>query len=98
MPTVCLILRQIEHIFYMKITTSGRLTILLGKQQASTGERMSLRALATKAEVPKDFVYRLDAGEARHIDLDALARLCDALNCGLEEILVWSGNDQRESV
>ena len=72
-----------------KISTSGRITILLGKQQAATGERLSPRRLAERARVPKDFVYRLDAGEARHIDLDALARLCEALHCELQDILVW---------
>ena len=75
-----------------KLTTSGRITILLGKQQAATGERLSLRRLAALAEVPKDFVYRLDTGQARYIDLDALARLCEVLNCGLEDILVWDNN------
>ena len=72
-----------------KISTSGRITILLGKHQAATGERISPRKLAEKAGVPKDFVYRLDAGAARHVDLDALARLCAALNCDLNDILVW---------
>ena len=72
-----------------KISTSGRITILLGKYQASTGERMSPRKLAEKAGVPKDFVYRLDSGAARHVDLDALARLCAALNCELNDILTW---------
>ncbi len=81
----------------MKITTTGRLTILIGKKQATTGERLSLRRLAQLAKVPKDFVYRLDAGEARYIDLDALSRLCEALNCRLEEILVWD-HDGRQSV
>jgi len=72
-----------------KISTLGRITILLGKQQAATGERMSPRKLAEKAGVPKDLVYRLDAGEARHVDLDALARLCLALHCDLQDILIW---------
>jgi DNA-binding Xre family transcriptional regulator len=72
-----------------KITTSGRITILLVKHQAATGERMSPRKLAEKAGVPKDFVYRLDSGAARHVDLEALARLCAVLNCDLNEILVW---------
>ena len=72
-----------------KISTSGRITILLGKQQAETGERISPRKLAEIASVPKDFVYRLDAGTARHVDLGALARLCEALNCELQDILVW---------
>ncbi len=72
-----------------KLSTLGRITILLGRQQAATGERMSPRRLAEKAGVPKDFVYRLDAGEARHVDLEALARLCLALNCELQDILVW---------
>lgn len=72
-----------------KITTLGRITILLGKQQVATGERMSPRKLAEKAGVPKDFVYRLDAGEARHVDLESLARLCLVLNCDLQDILVW---------
>jgi DNA-binding Xre family transcriptional regulator len=72
-----------------RITTSGRITILLGKQQAITGERLSPRRLAERARVPKDLVYRIDAGEARHIDLDALARLCEALHCDLQDILIW---------
>lgn len=72
-----------------KISTSGRITILLGKHQVSTGERISPRKLAEKAGVPKDFVYRLDSGAARHVDLEALARLCAVLNCELQDILVW---------
>ena len=79
------------------IVTSGRITILLGKQQAATGERMSPRKLAEKAGVPKDFVYRLDSGTARHVDLEALARLCAALNCDLQDILVWE-REHGESV
>ena len=80
-----------------KISTIGRITILLGKQQAATGERMSPRKLAEKAGVPKDFIYRLDAGEARHVDLDALARLCAVLNCNVQDILVWE-REHGESV
>jgi DNA-binding Xre family transcriptional regulator len=71
-----------------KIATSGRITILLGKYQVATGERMSPRKLAQKAGVSKDFVYRLDSGLARHVDLDSLARLCATLQCGLQDILV----------
>jgi DNA-binding Xre family transcriptional regulator len=74
---------------HSKISTNGRITILLGKQQAATGERMSPRRLAEKAGVSKDFVYRLDAGKARHINLEALARLCAVLHCDLQDILVW---------
>jgi DNA-binding Xre family transcriptional regulator len=80
-----------------KITTTGRITILLGKQQAATGERLSPRRLAERAGVPKDLVYRLDAGQARHIDLMALARLCEALHCDLHDILVWEA-EHGESV
>ncbi|MGZ9224506.1 MAG: helix-turn-helix domain-containing protein [Anaerolineales bacterium] len=72
-----------------KISTSGRITILLGKYQAATGQRMSPRKLAEKAGVPKDFVYRLDSGVARHVDLEGLARLCAVLHCDLNDILVW---------
>ena len=81
----------------MRISTFGRLTILLGKQQAATGERLSLRRLVQLAQVPKDFVYRLDSGEARYIDLDALTRLCATLNCRIEDILVWN-DDARQSI
>jgi putative transcriptional regulator len=80
-----------------KITTSGRITILLGKHQAATGERMSPRKLAEKAGVPKDFVYRLDSGAARHVDLDALARLCSVLNCQPQDLLIWE-SERAESV
>jgi len=80
-----------------RIITSGRITILLGKQQVVTGVRLSPRRLAERAGVPKDFVYRLDAGQARHIDLEALARLCEALDCELQDILVWE-TDRGESI
>jgi len=79
------------------IETEGRITIMLGKRQAATGERMSLRRLAHVARVPKDLVYRLDAGKARYVDLHALARLCDALHCRAADVLVWEegGDDGR---
>jgi len=79
-----------------KLTSVGRITVLLGRQQAATGERLSIRALAARAGVPKDLLYRLDAGQARHLDLDALARLCRALNCQPTDILVWD-NDGRDA-
>lgn len=81
------------------ISTKGRLTILIGQRQAATGERISLRSLAETAQVPKDLVYRLDAGEARYVDLRALARLCTALHCRADDILIWQeggGNDGAE--
>ena len=74
------------------IATSNRLTILLGRLQAATGQRVTLRGLAAHAGVPKDLVYRLDAGEARYVDLDALARLCRVLRCAPSDILVWNGD------
>ena len=76
-----------------KISTTGRITILLGKLQAATGERSSLRSLAAQAGVPKDLVYRLDSGQARYIDLDSLARLCETLNCDLVDILIWEKSE-----
>lgn len=72
-----------------EIITAGRITILLGRQQAATGERLSLRRLAARAGVPKDFVYRLDSGQARSVNLEALVRLCETLDCELGDILVW---------
>jgi DNA-binding Xre family transcriptional regulator len=75
-----------------QITTPGRLSMILGRQQAQTGERVSLRRLAEIAEVLKDLVYRLDAGQARYIDLQALARLCHTLRCQPHDILVWDDN------
>ena len=72
-----------------KITTEGRITILTGKHQVTTGKRLSLRRLAQVARVPKDLVYRLDTGQARYVDLLALSRLCDALRCRVGDILVW---------
>jgi DNA-binding Xre family transcriptional regulator len=72
-----------------EIITTNRLTILLGRQQAATGQRVTLRGLASQANVPKDLVYRLDAGQARYVDLDALASLCRVLNCTPSDILIW---------
>jgi DNA-binding Xre family transcriptional regulator len=74
-----------------KISTQGRITILTGKRQVATGKRLSLRRLAQLADVPKDLVYRLDAGQARYVDLVALARLCDVLRCRVGDILAWEG-------
>ena len=68
---------------------------MLGKRQAATGERLSPRRLAQLAGVPKDLVYRLDAGEARYVDLQALARLCNTLYCRADEILIWEGREER---
>jgi DNA-binding Xre family transcriptional regulator len=79
-----------------EIVTTGRITALLGRHQMTTGQRMSLRRLADVAQVPKDFIYRLDAGQARYVELDALARLCIALHCRLEDILVWQNDDQHD--
>jgi DNA-binding Xre family transcriptional regulator len=76
-----------------EIITKGRITALLGRRQMETGERWSLRRLADVAQVPKDFVYRLDAGEARYVELDALVRLCVTLQCDLADILVWEHQD-----
>ncbi len=76
-----------------EIITTNRLTILLGRLQAATGHRVTLRGLAARAGVPKDLVYRLDAGEARYIELDALASLCRALGCTPADILVWTDSE-----
>jgi DNA-binding Xre family transcriptional regulator len=74
-----------------QITTQGRITAMLGRYQLTTGRRMSHRRLAQSAGVPKDLVYRLDAGLARYVDLQALARLCTVLDCRVEDLLVWNG-------
>jgi len=79
-----------------EINTTNRLTILLGRLQATTGQRLSLRRLAALAGVPKDLVYRLDTGEARYIDLDAMARLCTVLRCQPQDILVWKNDHDNE--
>lgn len=79
-----------------EIITKGRLTALLGRRQMTTGERLSLRGLADVAQVPKDFVYRLDAGQAHYVDLYALARLCIVLQCHLEDLLVWKNDDRND--
>jgi DNA-binding Xre family transcriptional regulator len=79
-----------------RIATKGRITVLTGKRQVVTGKRLTLRRLAQIARVPKDLVYRLDAGTARYIDLQALARLCEALRCRVGDILAWEGATDNE--
>lgn len=81
-----------------ELTTKGRITILLGKYQLTTGRRLSPRRLAQQAGVPKDLVYRLDAGVARYVDLQALGRLCRVLNCRVQDILVWQTGQNSPSV
>lgn len=78
------------------IKTLNTLTVLLGRRQADTGERWSLRHLAREAHVSKDLVYRLDAGTARYVDLGALTRLCRALDCMPGDILAWHDGAQTE--
>ena len=80
------------------INTKGRITIMLGKYQHHTGQRLSPRRLAQMADVPKDLVYRLDAGTARFVDLQALARICRMLNCEVQDILVWDGGNGRDNI
>ena len=83
----------------MLINTKGRITIMLGKYQHHTGQRLSPRRLAQMADVPKDLVYRLDAGTARFVDLQALARICRMLKCEVQDILAWeweTGSDNLE--
>ena len=80
-----------------EITTTNRLTILLGRLQAATGQRVSLRGLAARAGVPKDLVYRLDAGQARYVELDALGSLCQVLGCAPADILTWNGHADADS-
>jgi len=70
---------------------------MLGKHQLHTGQRLSPRRLAQIANVPKDLVYRLDAGTAKYVDLRALARLCKVLNCRVEDILLWQDYPNREN-
>jgi DNA-binding Xre family transcriptional regulator len=77
-----------------KIKTEGQITILLGKYQAATRQLLSRRRLAQIADVPKEMVYRLDEGTARYVNLEALARLCDALQCRADEILVWEDGEE----
>lgn len=77
----------------MAIFTKGRITSLLGQYQLTSGQRLSPRRLAQLADVPKDLVYRLDAGTARFVDIQALARLCRVLECRVEDILVWNGEE-----
>ncbi|GIK37329.1 MAG: hypothetical protein BroJett011_11620 [Chloroflexota bacterium] len=79
-----------------ELTTKGRITKLLGKYQLTTGQRLTPRRLAHLAGVPKDLVYRLDAGQARYVELDALARLCQVLGCQVEEILIWNGTSDED--
>ncbi|MEA3396206.1 MAG: helix-turn-helix transcriptional regulator [Chloroflexota bacterium] len=78
------------------INTRGTLTVLLGQRQITTGERWSLRHLAQVADVPKDLVYRLDAGAARYVELEALNRLCATLHCLPDAILIWENGSETE--
>ena len=79
-----------------RIITQGKITALLGRRQMSTGERWSLRRLAHAAQVPKDFVYRLDSGQARYVELEAMARLCEVLQCNLKDRLVWENDGSHD--
>jgi DNA-binding Xre family transcriptional regulator len=80
-----------------EIDTKGRITAMLGRYQLSTGQRLSHRRLARLADVPKDLVYRLDAGQARYVDVQALARLCAVLDCQVDEILVRKDDNDSEN-
>lgn len=76
------------------VSAPAKAVLEISKRQAATGERWSPRRLAQVAEMPKDLVYRLDAGKARYVDLKALARLCDALHCRADQILIGESGEE----
>ena len=51
--------------------------------------------LADRAGIDQGRISRLECGEGQAIGLDALARLCEALNCQPGDLLVQVGRKQK---
>ena len=51
---------------------------------------------AERAEIDQGAISRIESGQARSVSLDALARLCDALDCDLSELLLKVGKKRKK--
>ena len=52
---------------------------------------MTQLELAERADIDQGAISRIESGQARSLSLDVLARLCDALDCDISELLVRVG-------
>ena len=61
------------------------------------GEGITQAELADHAGIDQGRISRMEAGQCRSIGLDALARLCDALDCEPADLLVRVGKKRKRS-
>lgn len=62
--------------------------IKLAVIMADSDPPVSQRKLAEDTGVSRDTIGKLYHGRATRVDLATIARLCDYLGCGIEDILV----------
>lgn len=58
---------------------------------------MTQLELADRADIDQGAISRIESGQAQSLSLDVLARLCDALECDISELLVRVGKKRRRS-
>ena len=69
--------------------------IQLHLKQLRAANRMTQAELAERAGIDQARISRMESGEGRTIGLDALGRLCDALDCEPGDLLERVGQKRR---
>lgn len=78
-----------------EVMIKSRLTNVMGRWQEKKGERLTIRKLADKTGINKDFLSRLDRGEVRLLNLEKLAILCEFFGVTPNDLL-WEPEGQSD--
>ena len=70
-------------------------SIELRLKELRTAKGMTQLELAERADIDQGAISRMEAGQCRSMGLDALARLCYALDCEPGDLLVRVGKKRR---
>lgn len=75
------------------INPRGKISQALANLKAKEGVSLTINALAQQLDLNKDFLYRLDDGQAKRVDLDEIDRLCLALKITPNDLLGFKPDD-----
>jgi DNA-binding Xre family transcriptional regulator len=75
------------------INPRGKISQALANLKANEGVSLTINALAQQLNLNKDFLYRLDDGQAQRVDLEDIDRLCLALKITPNDLLGFKPDD-----
>jgi DNA-binding Xre family transcriptional regulator len=75
------------------INPRGKISQALANLKANEGVSLTINALAQQLNLNKDFLYRLDDGQAQRVDLKDIDRLCLALKITPNDLLGFKPDD-----